>query len=98
MKWLRRRIMKWLRSDDWNLEEAIPVSASSMGMGRTSAHGLSSQGMGFVLYHASGGHVLECTSYDRQTDRHQHRLYIIREDGDFATQVAQCMTLEGLRR
>jgi hypothetical protein len=59
---------------------------------------MNSRGMTFTLYHAQGGFVLEWSNYDPHTDRRQNRLYIIRDDQDFAQQVAQCVTLESLRR
>ena len=91
MRRLKKAIKNWLNSYD--LEEPVPSQIVS------AREGLSSTlGMNFTLYHAQGGFVLECVSYDRQTDRRNSRLYIVRDDEDFAQQVAQCVTLESLRR
>lgn len=84
-QWWNRRMNRHLGQ----VVEADPVVRSSE---------MNSRGMTFTLYHAQGGFVLEWSNYDPHTDRRQNRLYIIRDDQDFAQQVAQCVTLESLRR
>lgn len=88
-RWLGRKISRANLSKELEISASTKVSASQS---------LESTGMNFTLYQAEGGHVLECSRYDRQADRTVRRLYIIEQDQDFAQRVAQCMTMEGLRR
>jgi hypothetical protein len=92
MRTLKNWIRNWLTSD--RLEQDIVVSYNKV----STRADLSTQGMSFTLYHAQGGYVLEWSSYDQHTDRRNTRLYIIRDDQNFAEQVAHCVTLESLRR
>ncbi len=92
MRTLKNWIRNWLLSDKLEREVIVPYVN-----GTDRAH-MNSQGMSFTLYHAQGGYVLEWSHYDQHSDRRSNRLYIIRDDQDFAQQVAECVTLESLRR
>lgn len=54
--------------------------------------------MNFKLYKCVGGHILESSSYDQRKDEHQHTLYMIHEDQDFAKQVAQSIMMEQMKQ
>lgn len=92
MRTLKNWIRNWLTSD--RLEQDVLVSYNKV----STRADMNSQGMSFTLYHAQGGYVLEWSHYDQHSDRRSNRLYIIRDDEDFAQQVAHCVTLESLRR
>ena len=55
-------------------------------------------GVQFTVYAAEGGTVIETTMYDRKSDEHEHKLYIIGESESFGTQLEQIVTMERLRR
>jgi hypothetical protein len=54
--------------------------------------------MSFTIHMASGGYVLEYSSYDEKTDRHNHNLHIIPSDQDMGQGIAHIITLEMLRK
>lgn len=88
MNWLRRAVRNWL-----NQEEAIELRETVVASRDT----VNQQGMNFSLYRAVGGHVLESRVYNPKTDRNEGTLYMIHEDQDFATQVAQAIMLEQMK-
>lgn len=53
--------------------------------------------MNFKLYKCVGGHVLETSAYNRRNDENEHNLYMIKEEDDFAKQVAQAIMLEQMK-
>jgi hypothetical protein len=55
-------------------------------------------GVQFTVYAAEGGTVVETTMYDRKTDEHEHKLFIIPEGEPFGTHLDQIVTMERLRR
>ena len=57
-----------------------------------------SRGMSFTIHMANGGYVLEYSSYDEKTDRHNHNLHIITSDQDMGQGIAHIITLEMLRK
>ena len=59
---------------------------------------LRANSMSFRLYPCVGGHILESSSYDQRKDEHQHTLYMIHEDQDFAKQVAQSIMMEQMKQ
>lgn len=71
--------------------DSEPVSTSDYNSPRSHA-------MNFKLYKCVGGHILECTTYIERKDEHQHTLYMIHEDQDFAKQVAQSIMLEQMKQ
>ena len=54
--------------------------------------------MNFRLYKCVGGHILESSIYNSKEDEHQHTLYMIHEDQDFAKQVAQSIMMEQIKQ
>lgn len=54
--------------------------------------------LNFKLYQCVGGHILECSTYVEKKDEHQHTLYMIHEDQDFAKQVAQSIMMEQMKQ
>lgn len=88
MNWLRQVVRNWLSQDrPMMVKETITASSDS----------INQQGMNFSLYRAVGGHILESRVYNNRTDRHEGTLYMILEDQDFATQVAQAIMLEQMK-
>ena len=58
---------------------------------------ISSNGMRFNLYKASGGFVIETRAYDERTDRNNNKLYVITEDKDVGEELGKIITMESLR-
>jgi len=59
---------------------------------------LRASSMNFRLYSCVGGHILETSVYNQKEDEHQHTLYMIKEDEDFAKQVSQSIMLEMMKQ
>jgi hypothetical protein len=59
---------------------------------------LHSDRMRFNLYKSVGGHILETTVYNRREDENEHTLYMIKEEEDFAQQVAHAIMLEMMKQ
>lgn len=104
MNWLKRKIIKWVR-EDW--EEANQAIACEDGpklrrgintLSRQSDHSLDSDAtLTFTVYNAIGGKVVEFRRYDRKQDRSDHSVYVIGKDEDFGEKIAKIATLETLR-
>ena len=94
MNWLKRRIRRWLDSEqDIYLPETVHgknsiVSSRDVGSDPT---------LQFKIYNAIGGKVVEFSRYDRQKDRNEHDLYIIRNDEDFGERIAKIAMFEGMK-
>ena len=58
---------------------------------------LSADKMRFQLYKSVGGYILESSVYNRREDENQHTLYMIKEEEDFATQVAHAIMMEMMK-
>jgi len=58
---------------------------------------LSSEGMKFQLYKASGGYVIETRSYDQRKDRSEYHMYIVTDDKNLGNEIGKIITLESLR-
>jgi hypothetical protein len=86
----RQRLRNWLNKDidDENyIPQNVVVEEAS----------LSSEGMRFQLYRASGGYVIETRYYDRKTDRNENKMYVITEDQDVGHAIGKIITMESLR-
>ena len=59
---------------------------------------LDSRGMNFTIHMANGGYVLEYSTYNDKTDRHDNALHIINSDTDLGQGIAHIITLEMLRK
>jgi len=59
---------------------------------------LRANSMNFRLYNCVGGHVLETSVFNSRTDENEHTLYMIKEEDDFARQVAQAIMIEMMKQ
>ena len=89
--WIKRKLKNWLI----NQLEDIPVSEK---LASRRSVGTYQNGLNISVYGAEGGHVLECTTYNKQTDDRESRLYIIKDTDDFATRLSDIIIVESLRR
>ena len=97
MNWLKRKIRRWLDSDESMLinENKYATQKSSLAIGGREVG--SDPTLQFKVYNAIGGKVVEFSRYDRQRDRHFHDIYIISKDEDFGTKIAKIAMLEVLK-
>ena len=86
----RQRLRNWLNKDIDD-ENYIPQDMV------VEEAGLSSDGMRFHLYRASGGYVVETRHYDRRNDRNENKMYVITEDQDVGHAIGKIITMESLR-
>jgi hypothetical protein len=84
----KQRFRQWLYSDNDDTSD-IPQAIE--------ADKLSSDGMRFHLYRASGGYVVETRQYDRKNDRSINNLYIINDGDDVGEKMGKIITMESLR-
>jgi hypothetical protein len=92
--WLRNKLHSFMFPQDSLVESRASTKNSAVSRGRT----LDSRGMSFTIHQASGGYVLEYSSYEEKTDRHTHNLHIIPSDQDMGQGIAHIITLEMLRK
>ena len=84
---LKQRIKNWLMDPDDS--HGILV--------KEEPPGLSSEGMRFEVHKASGGFVIETRFYDRKSDMHHNKIYVITEDKDLGTEIGKIITMESMR-
>ena len=89
MKWLKRKIRKWLI--EVNIESDYPVKAVY------EENVIEEPILNFRIFSANNGKVLEFSSYDRVSDRRNRSLYIISKDEDIGEKVSKCLSLELLK-
>lgn len=92
-KWLRNKLWNFMHDHESN-QKCVPTPTTAI----SGAHAAFTGGNSFTLYNAIGGQILEFSNYNQKTDRREDRLYIILDGENFAEQVAQCVTLESLRK
>lgn len=96
INWFRQKLHNFVFPQDILANETRP-SGKNRGLissGRT----LDSRGMNFTIHMANGGYVLEYSTYNEKTDRHDNSLHIIPSDQDLGQGIAHIITLEMLRK
>jgi hypothetical protein len=94
MKWLKRKIRRWLDNHD-DCESV--VSNSSMHKLRRSNDLDSDDGINMTVRYAVGGRIVSFRTYESKTDRHNYKLYVIPDDQDFERELGKIITLESMR-
>ncbi len=94
--WLRQKLQNFLYPQD--NECVVETKPHRRGQLVTRGSHLDSRGMSFTIHMANGGYILEYSSYDEKTDRHNHNLHIITSDQDMGQGIAHIITLEMLRK
>jgi hypothetical protein len=100
MSWLKDKLRNWILSKDVEEDCYANVSPKNRvrASGIASSRSFESRGMGFTIYQAVGGNVMEYTSYDEKTDRHETRLHIIPSEQELGQGIAHIITYEMLRK
>ena len=95
INWLRNKLHNFIFPQD-NLvtESKQPRRGALISRGSQ----LDSRGMNFTIHMANGGYVLEYSSYNEKTDRHDNALHIINSDTDLGQGIAHVITLEMLSK
>ena len=94
INWIRQKLHNFIFQQDTLVESRPPSKNSVLSRGRS----LDSRGMSFTIHQASGGYILEYSSYDEKTDRHNNALHIITGDQDLGQGIAHIITIEMLRK
>ncbi len=98
MNWFKRMIGRWAYeyrdTPDDVANECYPSTKNSISGSRDIS---SDPTLQFKVYNAIGGKIVEFHSYDRQTDRTNHQIYIIGKDEDFGEKIAKISTFEVLK-
>lgn len=98
MNWLKRKVRRWLDSEQDEPAQYNKMSKGSLGISVSSTREISTDPtLQFKVYSAVGGKIVEFSRYDRKSDRSDHQIYIISKDEDFGEKIAKISTLEVLR-
>lgn len=96
INWLRHKLHNFIFPQDTELVETARSTRKHNLINRGSE--LGSRGMNFTIHMANGGYVLEYSTYNDKTDRHDNALHIISSDQDMGQGIAHIITLEMLRK
>ena len=95
MKWLKNKVIKWVR-DDWNEvneKNSIAIRSRDVEAQMCDAEPI----LNFRVFSAVGGQVVEFRRYDRKTDRSDTSTYIITKDQDFGEKISKIASMEMLK-
>lgn len=96
MNIIKRALWRWLSKDRGNLLSGGVSQVEAINSSSNSSN-IQKSGLRFCLYGAVGGHILECSSYNTHKG-HEGTLYMIKEEEDFARQVANAIMIETLKQ
>jgi len=96
MSWFKNTLRNWLLSDS-SVKQARLRAGNTIAVDEDHESMSSDPTMRFKVYNARGGKIVEFTRYDRQRDRNEHDLYIIRHDENFGERIAKIAMLEGMK-
>lgn len=96
MKWFDKWFAKKCQ-EAWNRareSDCVPekLSASSV---RGNLDG--EDGLNMRVINANGGRIVSFNHYDRRTDRHYSKLYVIHDELDFERELGKLITQESMR-
>lgn len=98
INWLRHKLHNFIFPQDEAMAEIKPSTPRRGPFAITRGSQLDSRGMNFTIHMANGGYVLEYSTYNDKTDRHDNALHIINSDTDLGQGIAHVITLEMLRK
>ena len=94
--WFRQKLHNFIFPQDSNEVVETKTHRGRALISRGSQ--LDNRGMNFTIHMANGGYVLEYSTYNDKTDRHDNALHIINSDTDLGQGIAHIITLEMLRK
>lgn len=95
-----RDLIRWANGIDeskYREDAPMPVSSGIMTKSASSIRD-GSNGMNFTVYSATGGKVIQFTTYDPRTDRTSTNLYVITDKENLGEELGQIITKESLCR
>jgi hypothetical protein len=95
MKWLKNKVIKWVR-EDWDkarTENSIAIRGRDVEASMCDAEPI----LNFRVFSAVGGKVVEFRRYDRKTDRSDTTTYIVHNNEDFGDKISKIATMESLK-
>ena len=96
INWFRQKLHNFIFPQDTNELVETKTHRGRALISRGSQ--LDNRGMNFTIHMANGGYVLEYSTYNDKTDRHDNTLHIIPSDQDMGQGIAHIITLELLRK
>jgi hypothetical protein len=97
MSWAKNKVRNWL-ADEVVKEDIMSIGAkASSFISNTYSNRLDGPGINFKVCKATGGYVVETSSYDPNTDRSKVNLHIITDDQDMGQEIGKILTMEALR-
>ena len=100
MSWAKKKVRQWLAEDTEKEEyvsNSVATKASSAFIGSPYSNRLDAPGINFRVCKATGGYVVETSSYDPNTDRSRSNLHIITDEQDMGQEIGKILTMEALR-
>ena len=88
MKWLRRKLRRWIQEEDIYPVESVPVAVSDQPY---------IEGLTFTVMKAVGGVIVQSRTYDRRKDQSDSSTYIITDEENFAERIGQIVAMETLK-
>jgi hypothetical protein len=94
MKWLKRKLRKWVREaeEDYSGERGMAVKSIDSTNSPDTDPVLT-----FRIYSAVNGQILEFRRYDRKSDRNDNSTYLIPKDESVGEYVNKCLSMELLK-
>jgi hypothetical protein len=95
------RLLKWLGNRIQQAQEnAYQLSSGKTSLKLSVSERIGDQrdSMNFQIHSATGGYILEFSSYDKRNDEWDKHLHIIREEEDLGESIAKIITIEMLRK
>jgi hypothetical protein len=90
-------IFNWLRTKLYAIEDVPKTNSIGSAYGRQTSIDIDTAGLELVIHRASGGHVVQCRTYDRVSDRTNTKLHIIVDGQDLGEELGRIITYENLR-
>ena len=97
INWIRHKLHNFIFPQD-TTNELVESKSHRRNALISRGTGLDSRGMNFTIHMANGGYVLEYSTYNDKTDRHDNTLHVITADTDLGQGIAHIITLEMLRK
>jgi len=89
MKWIKRKLRKWVNDIDNEGSVGINLTHSS-NENRPEEDPI----LNFRIYNAINGQILEFRHYDRKTDRNNNSVYLIPKDQEIGEYINKCLSME----
>lgn len=94
MKWFDRWFSKKCQ-EAWESAREIKLSSDCVSSPRGSLDG--EDGLNMRVIKAIGGRIVSFNHYDRKTDRHYSKLYVVHDELDFERELGKLITQESMR-